>query len=524
MAAVSTAQAVIPERLTASEAKNLRQKLTSKKWRMSNLYSIIDEMGKKVPFIPNAAQQALWDNMEHRNIILKARQLGFTTFIQIFILDAILFTSNIRAGVIAHNKDDAQVFWRDKLKYAFDNLPGWLYDPLIEAEGLKMPRALKNDAGELLLDNNSSVRVGTSMRSGTIQILHVSEYGKICRKYPDKAKEIKTGAFPAVHEGSLIFVESTAEGRQGEFFDMCQEAQNREKEGRKQTPMDFKHHFFPWHKDKRYQTDPTGVVIGVELMKYFSELKRDWGIELNTRQMAWYAKRNAELGGDMFQEYPSTPEEPFHVAIEGAYFRTQMDFMRRRGRICEVPWEPSVPVNTFWDLGMEDETSIVFHQRVGREHRFIDFYANNGEGFEHYVRILKEKGYMYGDHYFPHDIEVRELGAEGRSRKESLQRLGLRDLVTVKRAKNVEEVLSGIEAVRQMLMTTWIDEVTCEDLIDALDSYCKDWDPKLATWKRGPRHDWASHPVDAVRCGAVGFKDKRDYTKKDLMPEVLPDY
>jgi hypothetical protein len=173
---------------------------------------------------------------------------------------------------------------------------------------------------------------------------------------------------------------------------------------------------------------------------------------------------------------------------------------------------------------MEDQTSIVFHQRIGREHRFIDFFSDNGEGFEYYMRILDEKGYRYGAHYFPHDIEVRELGASGRSRQESLQLLGLRNIKKVKRAKNVDEVLQGIEAVRQMLMTTYIDEVTCEELIEALDAYCKDWDPKLATWKRGPRHDWASHPVDAVRCGAVGFRDEQSYTKRDLLPQALPDY
>lgn len=517
--------AVVDEgRLSIEEARNLKEKLSSKRWRLNNLYSVIDEMGRKVPFRMNAAQEQLYDNLEHRNIVLKARQLGMTTFIQIFITDSVLFTENIRAGVIAHNKDDAQVFFRDKVKFAYDNLPAWLYDPLLAAEGLKMPRAIKNDAGELLLDNNSSVRVGTSMRSGTIQILHVSEYGKICRKYPDKAKEIKTGAFPAVHEGSLIFVESTAEGRQGEFYDMCQEAQQREKEGRKHTPMDFKLFFFPWHGDERYQTDPEGVVIGIELQKYFTKLKQDYGIHLTTRQMAWYAKRYAELGEDMKQEYPSTEDEPFYVAVEGAYFRTQMDFMRRQRRICEVPWEPAVPVNTFWDLGMEDQMSIVFHQRIGREHRIIDFFSDNGEGFEYYLRILDEKGYRYGNHYFPHDIEVRELGAQGRSRFESLQLLGLRNIKKVKKAKNTDEVLQGIEAVRQMLMTTYIDEVTCEDLIEALDAYCKDWDPKLATWKRGPRHDWASHPIDSLRCGAVGFKDEGLYTKRDLLPQPTPDY
>lgn len=512
------------EPLSQDEFDRLKASLGSRRWRLDNLYFITDEMGRKIKFEMNDAQRELFDNLHYRNIILKARQLGFSTFIQILMLDTVLFNNNIRCGVIAHGKDEAQVLFRDKVKFGYDNLPEWLFDPELRKLGVDIPKAIKNDAGELLLDNNSSIRVGTSMRSGTIQILHVSEYGKICRKYPDKAKEIKTGAFPAVHEGSLIFVESTAEGRQGEFFDMCMEAQNHEKLGRKFTPMDFKLVFFPWWRDKRYQTDPEGIVIEHRLLEYFTKLKKNHGIKLNARQMAWYAKRERELGEDMKQEYPSTEEEPFEVSIEGAYFKTQMDYMRRAKRLCEVPYEPYAPVNTFWDLGMNDETSIIFHQRVGKENRIIDFYSNSGEGFDHYARVLRERGYDYGTHYLPHDVEIREMGSEGRSRKESLIALGVKPIKTVKKPKNLDEVLAGIEAVRQFLLTCWIDDTTCTELIEALDAYRKDWDDKLGTWKKGPRHDWASHAADAMRTGAVGFKETVDYQTKDLTPEILPDY
>jgi hypothetical protein len=159
------------------------------RWRLSNLYTIIDKAGRQVPFRPNDAQLAFLEELHSANIILKARQLGFTTLCCLIYLDACLFTPNTRAGVIAHKLDDAKVIFRDKIKYAYDQLD----------EGLKAAcPAVQDSADTLTFGNNSSIRVSTSMRSGTLQYLHVSEFGKICAQYPDKAREIVTGALNTV--------------------------------------------------------------------------------------------------------------------------------------------------------------------------------------------------------------------------------------------------------------------------------------------------------------------------------------
>jgi hypothetical protein len=117
-------------------ASPMAQNLTSRQWRLANLYHIIDKDGRRVPFRPNWAQQALLDELHYLNVILKARQLGFTTFIQLFMLDACLFNSNIRAGTIAHRLDDARVIFRDKVKFVYENLPDELKAacPIIKAE------------------------------------------------------------------------------------------------------------------------------------------------------------------------------------------------------------------------------------------------------------------------------------------------------------------------------------------------------------------------------------------------------
>jgi len=183
--------------------------LADQQWRLNNLYYIIDKEGRRVRFRLNWAQEELFDNLWYCNIILKARQLGMSTFILLYMLDNCLFIPDLRCGVIAHNLEDAEYLFRDKVKFAYDNLP----EALRKWRSLDTPGKTATKK-ELMLNNNSSIRVGTSMRSGTLNFLHISEFGKICRKYPEKAREIVAGSLNTVQAGQHIFIESTAEGRE----------------------------------------------------------------------------------------------------------------------------------------------------------------------------------------------------------------------------------------------------------------------------------------------------------------------
>ena len=140
-----------------------------------------------MPFIPNRAQKATFKSVMASKRHFKARQLGFTTLVCIVWLDTALFSENMRCGIIAQDREAAEVIFRDKVKFAYENLP----------EELKAAMPLARDsASELLFaHNNSSIRVATSMRSGTIHRLHISEFGKICAKYPDKAKKLSLVQF-----------------------------------------------------------------------------------------------------------------------------------------------------------------------------------------------------------------------------------------------------------------------------------------------------------------------------------------
>lgn len=467
------------------------------RWRLNNLYKIIDQHGNQVDFVMNTAQERLFDGMHYLNVILKARQLGFTTLIQMIMLDACMFNSDVRAGTIAHTREDAEAFFRDKVRYPYDHMP----------ERLRAANpATEDSARRLTFANNSSLRVGTSLRSGTFQYLHVSEFGKLCAKYPDKAREVVTGAFNTVHPGQCIFVESTAEGQEGAFYEMVQSARALQQSGHELGPLDFRFFFYPWWQHPGYEIDPKNVVVTAELDTYFGRLEKAEGCELGADQRAWYAKKSEQQGADMKREFPSTPEEAFEAAIEGAYFAVQLAQARTDGRVARVPYDPEFPVNTFWDLGRNDSTAIWFHQRIGRENRFIDFYENSGEWLGHYVKVLKDRPYVYGDHYAPHDIAVADIGAP-LSRLETAAGLGL-VFITVPAPK---EKAAAIEPMRRAFASSAFDEAKCAGGIKALAAYRKEWDDKLGVYKDKPRHDWASHPADAYQTFALGYVEPDEH-------------
>jgi hypothetical protein len=815
-------------------------------WRLNHLYTIVDDEGAEVPFRMNGEQEKLFANLWTWNLVLKARQVGCTTLVALMALDQCLFNTNFSAGVIAHNLDDATKIFRNKVKAPYDKLP--------EALREKVPLA-SSTSSELVFANGSSIGVGTSMRSGTLQFLHISEFGKICAKFPDKAKEIVTGSFPTLKAGQFLFVESTAEGQEGYFYEYARDALAAQKEGRQETVLDFRLHFFPWWEKKANAIDPTGVVIDDEMAKYFVRLEKDHGIRLAPEQKAWYVRTEAKLKGDMKREHPSyciagtepvfspagitqmkdvpvdgatvtrffdqgekpvftlttelgyeltctadhriktqngfveaqylkpgdpvllglgagggspqivtwhplpciesriaidedfaefvgffmgdgslgrdvlsvvctaedvdvidrvktlirqhfgcepgsraigsnaggveirvanvrlksmfsalgllrengsggmmrkvhvpdfikrspTPvvraflrglfeadgfaqrdgtgvkfftkyadfardvqllllrfditcrrarhdkhnsagytyegweltlrtaeaahfseaigfvsarkqaramirkdvadgyrarrlridgidtvrsivpagvaptfdittdthefvaggivvhncEEAFEVAIDGVIYARELELMRRHGQITDVPWDPSLPVNTFWDLGLGDAMSLWFHQRVGMQNRLIRYFEDAGEGLSYYVNEIRSHGYTMGTHYLPHDADNRLMGENVETTADILRRLLPGQFVVVDR---IREIKDGLNKTREFLPSCWIDRTNCAAGIKALDSYRYEWDEKLGRWKNHPLHNWASHAADALRQGAQGFK------------------
>ena len=199
------------------------------------------------------------------------------------------------------------------------------------------------------------------------------------------------------------------------------------------------------------------------------------------------------------EQYEQELECSFTAAIIGAYFGKEMAEAEREGRICSVPHDPAVSVQTWWDLGIDDSTAIWFVQYVGREIHVIDYIESNGEALPYYARELDKRPYRYSDHILPHDAAARELGT-GKTRVETLQSLGLRSAVVTP----AQDVSDGINAARLLLPRCWFDEGKCKRGIEALRQYRREYDDKLKSFKSRPLHDWSSHGADAFRTGAMG--------------------
>ena len=214
----------------------------------------------------------------------------------------------------------------------------------------------------------------------------------------------------------------------------------------------------------------------------------------------------SEQGEALFrQEYFCS----FEGAVFGAYYAKQLETARIEGRIGSVPWAPGFEVDTWWDLGVDDSMSIWFVQIAHNEFRFIDYYENTGYGLEHYAKVLKEKPYVYGNHYMPHDAELREMssGEIARSRREVAESLGLRPVIVVPRVRNVDTLIQvHIPAVRNLLAQSWFDEKKCSQGLSALEGYSAEYDEERKKLSNRPLHNWCSHASDAFRTGAVGYR------------------
>lgn len=460
---------------------------------MTHLYWIVDKDKRTVPFDPNEEQTQFYDDLHTRNAILKARQLGFSTFMQLLGLDQCMFNRDFEANVIADTRENAIKLFR-KVTFAYDKLP-----PFLQAA---YPLKKRTDS-ELIWKNGSVFATGTSARGGTPMLLHVSEFGKIGRKYPEKAREIVTGAFEAVPRDGIIVVESTAEGNGGPFFDMCETGRIRKEGGETLTELDFKLHFFPWFKRPEYAIRATDVRISAADEKYFRKVQVEAGVTLRTEQRAWYVKKAEVLKRDMKREYPASIKEAFEQAIEGAIYGDEMTLLRERGRICDVPIDPFEPVHTYWDLGANDHTAIWLMQRVGPWDNFIGYMHGSHIGLrkwweDHLIPFYEEHGIKaWGTHWLPHDGDHERQGEEVESAKKILERVGAKNVEIVPR---VSDIATGLDITREsMVKSVRIDQTRCAEGIKCLDSYQYEWDEKRGQWRDYPFHNWASNGADAFR-------------------------
>jgi hypothetical protein len=220
-------------------------------------------------------------------------------------------------------------------------------------------------------------------------------------------------------------------------------------------------------------------------------------------------EREAGMSEDFIQQefYCS-----FTLGVEGSYYAKYLEEARDEDRITNVPLDKQLRVYTAWDIGYGDSTAIIFYQIAGQEIHIIDYYEAHGEGLPHYATVLKDKPYIYADHYAPHDIDSHQFSS-GLSAREVGSNLGLKFITLPTLKLRLED---GIEAVRGIFPRVWIDESKCKHLVKCLENYRKEFDQRLEVYKERPRHDKYSHGADAMRYLAISVKIKIDSGKAGI--------
>lgn len=485
----------------------LHKCLEDKAWRKNNLYTIVDESGKKVPYRQRVVQEEFNRRRTYCDVILKSRQHGFTSECCIDMLDDCIFTPDLKCGVIAHTKLDAQAIFSTKIRTPYEELPALVKE---------LCPVVSMTTQSVVFANGSEIRVAVSFRSATTHRLHISEYGKICAKYPVRAEEIRTGSIPSVHPqmGGKITIESTAEGASGDFYELCTQAQSdtvqADKEDRALNRLQYRFHFYAWHQDPKNRIDPLGITVSDVLLEYFDSL-RDKDIILDQEQQAWYAVTKdgaAGLGRKMKREHPSTVDEAFEAAIQGAVFGADIEDARSDGRIGTYPWIKNAPVYTFWDLGYRNSTVVGFFQFPQDQVRIIDYYCQRGRGATYHAAQVNAKRYDYGAHYMPHDVMQHEKGS-GIVLKDTYQALFTTPIYRVKRPPLKED---SINALADMFNEIHFNAKTCavgkqeQSLIKSLAWYRYAWDEDHAIWSKVPIGDWAADPADMMQTMAMQYR------------------
>ncbi len=461
-------------------------------WRIRNLYWVRNKDGDAVPFRPWEEQLKFLNSIWYRNIIPKARQRGFSTVVQLMMLDACLFVPFTAAAIIAQDKPTASKIFDDKIQFTWNRLP----------EAIRAGQPLTTDTKtEMQWANESSLYVSTSTRGTTLQYLHVSELGIIAKKFPHKVKEIVTGSLPSVDQTGIIVIESTVESPDDKFSEMVKTAERNKELGKKLAKQEYRLHFASWWDADEYQSEPDGVVFTKKDKDYFYRIEGEIGRKISLPRRAWYVlKRENDFSGneeDMWSQYPSTLKEAFNVASEGRWLSKQMAVVRNTGRIMDIPHRPDLPVITVWDLGTEDDMAIWCGQEDGPWMNWINFFEGSNEPYEYFVNWLQSTGYTWSRHLLPHDGDKRQQGADRlRTPKDILGGLRLKNIETVPR---IAAYTVGVNQLRTAFSTYRFDRTNCAEGIKHLDGYAKVWSESDGRFTSQFAKNGHQHAPDALR-------------------------
>jgi hypothetical protein len=501
--------------MTAEDLELLESRLSDPLWRLTSgeIYKIKTADGRGIiPFLPRPEQVALlvelvqameairtkvdgWEKLAQK-VKLKARRLGYSTTIGVFIADCLGFRKSFTATLIDQTGDDSKKKMNDIVKVALASLrESW---PL---------RVLKENDSELSVDLDidedtdgsgvSTFYAGTKARGGSNDLLWCSELGVIQFEDEPRAEEIITGAFPSARHGLKIVETTWKGGKGGKLYSIIKPTLDGEAD-------DWSVTFTPWYVDPR-NVNPTAS-HDAESLAYFAKieprLQRE-GITLSDVQRRWWAAERRTLGIFMQRENPTFLDECWTAPIEGSIYAAAIERARAEGRICSMPIDGNNLVNTSWDLGAPANTIVWYWQIVGREIRIVDCDQEFDGTLVERAAMMKAKGYPFGKHFLPHDsLQTERSGATAMSELAP----HLPGLVAVPKCHTewvgINHLLQLFSALAFRVGTTDAGK-RVDAALETLGCFHV---RKDGTQEGEPKHDWSSHTADALRTMAEAHR------------------
>ncbi len=464
----------------------IKEALKSKLWRLNHLYRIVDKEGNSIPFKLNPVQAQVLAIDHKRKIILKARQLGMSTFAVLDLVDDAIFTENLSCGIVSYSLEHAQHIFKKIIGHALDTLPVAIR-PYVGITA--------RSAREISFSNGSSIRVDTTLRGGSYQNVLVSEFGKTCARSPQKAEEIVTGTLQAVGVQGKLIIESTGEGSDGYFVDMVLSAELHKNHDL--TPLDYYLCFCPWFQEEHYRLQGT-VDLDTKMSDYFKKLEKEYSIKLDDQQKKWYVLQEKVLGDKLKQEYPSTIQEAFLSKSDAYYFAEGIQKANEEKRCLYANIYDSLsPLYVAMDIGLNDLTVIVFFQICHGEIRIVDYYEDKNKDVDFYAKfLLQDKPYLYHTIFLPHDSTKRDPLDVQNSYERDFRRLfsGTNSKFYVLPRQDKQQ---SISYAKVKLSRCVFNLAKVKPLVDQLCKYRKKWVEQIGAYIEDPYHNTASHYSDA---------------------------
>lgn len=501
----------------ASPDRDLDEAMGDPVWRLANLYTCANASGEIVKFNPTPEQRiviwAIHARGWRRLLIPKARQLGMSLVLCLIGLDLTAFVEGFKAALVDKSADDAKKKLREKVRLAWEAM-----DPAITSTLLAT-----FTTGNLIIGDGaaaSTYEADVSFRGGTVQFLHISEWGEIQMTQRERSREIRDGSLPAAEQAAdgIVVVETTWHGGlDGELGPYVNEALDTPENAK--GPRSWRILFFPWWSSPGYATehgyqDP-------ESRRYFERLEAEHGIVLTTEQRNWYSSERRTRGSRaMRSQFPSIMTECWESTPEGVIYGAFIERARSEGRVLSYLPDGRHLVHTVWDLGHPLNTVTWLVQVTPAEIRVIDVLMDLDIDLTARAALLAAKGWQYGSHLLPHDAGIRQTS--GLCQADEFRRVFRPIGGTVRVVPRVADVWQGINSLRLLFPRLVFRHPETKPGLDHLGRYHATTETSSGVARDAPIHDRYSHAADALRQLAQAIDGHMLQGGQAVVPSIAP--